>query len=382
MEFANGEFQINTADGLYAFANFVNNTTSTTETAKSSDVKILDGTTQTTMAAFETSNGSIARQSASATLTANIDLSTTTLSNAAWTPIGTNVGTQYQGTFDGAGYYVSNITSVTSGMVSGSSHYDSDYYSIQGFFGILQGATVKNLGVKGVIMGSAYVGGIAGMAYDSAVIYNCYNECEIICRADASYGYGYCTGGIVGFIGYLSSWGGIYEGEDDSSYSYKNAAATNVTIENCYNVGNVTGLEVGGIVGTTITYAQFNIKNCYSYATLADNNSSPLSSTHSGRIGGIVGSVQATVSSLGRTRNILYCYYRDDTTALVGDYASGYATSDDTVNYTGSESMTAASMTELAFATTLNNNITTIQSSNNLASWTSSSSTPVLVYND
>lgn len=81
-------------------------------------------------------------------LTNNIDLE-----GAAWTPIGqTATGIQFQGTFDGNGYTISNLNVAAS----------SDATDGHGLFGWLYG-DVKNLTIDGAtINGHHYVGVIAG----------------------------------------------------------------------------------------------------------------------------------------------------------------------------------------------------------------------------
>lgn len=153
-----------------------------------------------------------------------------------WVPIGTiyDYGSVngFEGTFDGqshtvSGVYVSKekciIEETEKGIVS------------FGLFGVVDGGTVKNLGVtdsyiRGVYYTHTYngLGGIAGTLAENAIISNCFFNGVILPATTAEYSYGPSgTGGIVGH-----SYGG--------------------TITACYNLGIVGdfGLQnIGGIVG-------------------------------------------------------------------------------------------------------------------------------------
>ena len=90
-----------------------------------------------------------------------------------------NVQSKYSGTFDGAGYTISNF-----GIESSNNN--------QGLFGYCSQATIKNLNVNGIkIVGAAYVGGIVGYA-DNSIIENCTNNTEVCANGNQS-------GGIVGY---------------------------------------------------------------------------------------------------------------------------------------------------------------------------------------
>ena len=90
-----------------------------------------------------------------AKLTEDIDLK-----GEAWTPIAPNSGyvtEAYAGVFDGDGHTISGL-SVNATATN------------QGLFGVINGATVKNLTVKGSVVSSkAYVGGIVGKVQQGTV---------------------------------------------------------------------------------------------------------------------------------------------------------------------------------------------------------------------
>ncbi|MBR4521574.1 MAG: hypothetical protein IKO58_00290 [Prevotella sp.] len=148
---------------------------------------------------------------ANATLTADADLSA-----AKYTPAGTPEN-KYIGTFDGQGH------AVTLALNNPETNY-------QGLFGVAtDGATIKNVVVKGSVAGKNYVGGIVGGSNGSTddktlSIINCGNEATI--TATEANG--------AGIIGVNMS------------------GAAHFFISNCYNVGNVTSVrESGAITGWT-----------------------------------------------------------------------------------------------------------------------------------
>lgn len=206
------------------------------------------------------------------------------LAGEEWTPIGegtvSNAGVigegvvPYTGVFDGKGHTVDNFT--INVPATGASGYAA------GLFGILSGATVKNvvIGSKVVIEGKSeaitFLGGVAGFALNSTVE-GCTNKGKVSVTA-AKDAIRECVGGIVG---------GMYTGEGDGYASY---------IKNCVNEGTVTsknsvntnnggnGLSVAGIAGFTdgknFTYIQF----CTNKAAI---------SAEATRLAGIVASANA-----------------------------------------------------------------------------------------
>ena len=146
-----------------------------------------------------------------AVLTADVDMSA-----AKYVPAG-NPESKYVGTFDGQGH------SVTLALNNPETNY-------QGLFGVAtDGATIKNIVVKGSVTGKNYVGGIVGGSNSGTdgkklSIINCGNEATI--TSNEANG--------AGIIGVNMS---------GQSHFY---------ILNCYNVGNVTSVrESGAITGWT-----------------------------------------------------------------------------------------------------------------------------------
>ena len=158
-------------------------------------------------------------------LTENLNMTGIPLS-----PIG-NYTNKFEGTFDGNGKTISNLTITPSGS----------HIGLFGYIGT--SGTVRNLGlIDPNINGPSYVGGIAG--YNSGTISNCYN-----------------TGGISGssYVGGIA--GGNNSGTITNCYNTGDISATNNyaggiagynsgTISNCYNTGGISGSSsVGGITG-------------------------------------------------------------------------------------------------------------------------------------
>ena len=179
----------------------------------------------------------------------------------SWTPI------NFNGTFDGNGYEISNLTinNTTGGNI--------------GLFGTV-GGTIKNLGVKNVniIVNSsnyASVGAIAGQATD---IQNCYvtgvGAVKVTCSNKTSTSY---VGGLVGSVNNISySYANInIEANDtrtsgvDNSYTSHIAALAGYLYYNakyCYATGNInisaanTNNVKVGLVGYTFSAG---ISHCY-----------------------------------------------------------------------------------------------------------------------
>ncbi|MGM9650914.1 MAG: InlB B-repeat-containing protein, partial [Faecousia sp.] len=231
---------------------------------------------------------------ANAVLANDIDLG-----GEIWSPMGYSYSYYFAGTFDGMGHAIRGL------YCDG-----SDY---QGLFGYSKG-TIRNLTIYGEVKGkSSYTGGI--VAYqNSGSVSNCgsyaavssnYNGGEVGGIA----GYAYATsftscfnagtltgakqqGGIAGVAYGTSSFTDCYNvgtmvagenvTESSSSYAYSagvlgytNDYAT-VTMENCYNAGNVDSgyTRIGALVGqagssTKIlnSYYLDNVNKAYAYGT-------------------------------------------------------------------------------------------------------------------
>jgi hypothetical protein len=137
-----------------------------------------------------------------------------------WVPVGTRK-TPFKGTFDGQGHVVSGLYIHTG---------TEGFY--QGLFGVVEGATIRNLGIEASYI-KAYenVGAVAGYICRWSLISGCYNTGVVTGERNT-------VGGIVGY-----------------------SEGTN-TIINCYNAGRVTGKRcTGGITGSFQNGSLYNCCN-------------------------------------------------------------------------------------------------------------------------
>ena len=258
---AEGCYQVADAFQLFWFAGLVNGT-------------LTDGTEQNT--------------SASAVLTADIDLSGET-----WTPIGSE-STPYTGTFDGQGYTISGMTienaesysglfgnvtgTVKNFTVTGSITITGDktVAKVGGAVGSLGTASVGGT-VSGVTSGvnitvsagNDHIGGVVGSMPEnsSPTVESCLYMGNITVTVEA--------GSVAGVVGYIrtgtiqncANWGGISintggNGSVGGILGYCNNG--NIYIRNCYNSGSIAAegtANVGAIVGQNKS-TQATVSNC------------------------------------------------------------------------------------------------------------------------
>lgn len=238
------------------------------------------------------------------------------LKGIAWTPIGNcsrsqTTGAAFRGTFDGNNKVISNLNCAL----------DADDFGA-GLFGLLDGATVKNVTIdSGEISNNVdCAGAICGVMVGESVIENCKNTGAKIVGASAA-------GGIVGRA---------YSKSNDTIKGCTNSAQVSGSqkvggivaiasnggthnIENCQNSGSVSGGKdgVGGIVGHTGGNQPTTVKNCTNTGTVGiatdlyaagivgfsiaascnienSNNEGTVAAINAGGIFGCVGSTQAT----------------------------------------------------------------------------------------
>lgn len=194
-------------------------------------------------------NGQI---TAHAKLVNDIDLAYASASS--WIPV--SKSNAFAGTFDGNGHCIKNLYS---------SFYQGGYV---GLFGYVNGATIKNLTVEGVIESSCqHQGMIAGQSV-GANFYNCVAKGRINTSGSADY-----VGGITGWVTRNSPSIPVVR----SCASYVDIVSTgtfaggiigksnhSIIMEACANYGNVTGkINVGGLMGYTDPQSDSHITNCY-----------------------------------------------------------------------------------------------------------------------
>ena len=195
--------------------------------------------------------------------------------NGEWSPIGnvTYPADGFAGTFDGNGHTISGL-SINSTA------------SNQGLFGLINGATIKNLQVEGNVTSSgSYVGGIVGKV-QSGTIENCSFRGSVT-SSKSSAGY---AGGIAGGTQNPSAITGCANFGTISGYAGGIAGYGKVSIENCYNTGEIKGTtRAGGIIGQFNGTAGTNtVENSYSIGSITLSSDSY---AYSGGISGYTGTI-------------------------------------------------------------------------------------------
>ena len=167
-------------------------------------------------------------------------------SDTSWTPIGNIIDEEdldsfaYTGTFDGNGNTISGL------------YIDDSTANYQGLFGYVgTGGKVQNLSVSGKVSGNNYVGGIAGQNRGSV------EDCDFTGSVSGNSP----VGGVVGLNSGYSTVENCYNiGEVSGNISGGVVGWNSGSVTNCYNIGNVSGnIYVGGVVG----YNGDSVTNCY-----------------------------------------------------------------------------------------------------------------------
>ncbi|MFI3322173.1 MAG: hypothetical protein R3Y50_06570 [Rikenellaceae bacterium] len=156
---------------------------------------------------------------------------------------------RFKGTFDGGGYEISGL------------YINKSDVNNQGLFGVIDGATIKNLGVSGIITGNKFTGAIAGEIYNSKVI-GCYNKATITGSGD--------VGGLVGCMYSGSRITGCYNvgdvdnlADDTVSGGIAGAAVYTCYITACYSTGKISATSgAGGILGKDYQ-STTTVSSCY-----------------------------------------------------------------------------------------------------------------------
>lgn len=252
-----------------------------------------------------------------AKLTTDIDLK-----NEEWTPFNPasgKVGEAYAGVFDGAGHTIKGL------QINSTA-------SNQGLFGVINGATVKNLNVEGSVASSNnYVGGIVGKV-QQGTIENCSFRGTVTTTKSGGY-----AGGITGYAG--------------------NTASQPATITGCVNTDRITGGVAGGIVGYAV-YTE--IESCYNTGAIngtsraggiAGQLQNNCTATHCYNIGTVSGSTTAggICDFLYSSSKLSDCYSKDvisgagggtvedcgalgDASALLGNLGGAFAADSNNIN--------------------------------------------------
>ena len=180
------------------------------------------------------------------------------------TSINDETNTPFMGTFDGNNHEINGLRIVSSEKG-------------KGLFGLVKGATIKNLGIgnDSTIKVNLVSGSIVGYANEGTTIENCYNNATILESTENSQQ----LGGIAGQLTSSSNITNCFNLANISGGSNLGGIAgmSSGNIDSCYNTGVLTGEErgVGGIAGMS----SGNIDSCYNTGVLTGEE----------RVGGIAG---------------------------------------------------------------------------------------------
>mgnify|MGYP004603499731 CR=1 FL=1 len=148
-----------------------------------------------------------------------------------WLSIGAKSKGKFQGTFDGKGHTISNFTSLSNGFFVNE---QSACYG-NGFFGNLDGATIKNVTFDSAVVRCVTAGNVFGVAvaysYGNSVLENI-----SVTNSDIK-GFGK-VGGILGMAA------------DKKQTTIKDCSVSDTTIDAHYDAGGIAGLVQGTIVST------------------------------------------------------------------------------------------------------------------------------------
>ncbi|WP_418186373.1 MBG domain-containing protein [Aliarcobacter lanthieri] len=207
-----------------------------------------------------------------------------------WTAIGDSSST-FSGRFDGLGHTISNLK-INKGTLDN-----------QGLFGFVDGATIRNIGLKDVnIQGKDRVGGLVGVvAMGNAVIENSYVTGVVKGNND--------VGGLVG----RSNAGTI-------TNSYSTATVTANVLGGNENIGGLVGHNYGGMINNS--YATGNVTGKNKVGGLVGYNNSGVAINNSYSSGTVNGatSVGGLVGSSGGT---ILNSYATGTVSGTGDFVGG-----------------------------------------------------------
>lgn len=256
--------------------------------------------------------------------TANIDMKTI----ANWTPIGASSTTYFAGIYNGDGYTIANLTINNSSNYQGLFGYCSGISSAisnirllnvnvtagsyVGALSAVAPATISNISISGTVSGSSYVGGLVGSVANSSIISECFNLANVTGNSAPSGGlvgqnssalniYDCYNRGNVTNLGTIS--GGIV------GYSYNT-----MSIYRSYNTGAITASSsgyAGGLVGHAQGNNYANLYNCYNLGTVSGTNVGGLSGSYGTNSScyydsscGATYGIRSSSSTTGKTSNL------------------------------------------------------------------------------
>lgn len=222
-------------------------------------------------------------------LMADIDLGDWLNDNSpseGWQPIGVE-SARFKGIFDGDGHTISNVSIKRAGTDN------------VGFFGYTDGATIKNLTIKGDITGQNSVGGVVGTGLNTTI-----TGVHYVGKVTGTENVGGLTGWLTSFstltdcslqgdVKGSKDIGGIVGGTTDLRNTHSNLqcnGTVTATGDNCGGIfGSLAGIDielkecttnatiqghdyVGGIIGYAESLPFRSIEKCNSIITLLGNN--------------------------------------------------------------------------------------------------------------
>ncbi len=199
----------------------------------------------------------------------------------------------FAGTFDGGNHKIYNLALATSTEVLDEESGQMQTVALhqQGLFGVIMGATIKNIGIESGdirLTNSNRSAALVGAGRCGFLIENCYNKADV--TIDTNYKAVY-VGALIGQV--IDPWNNGNNMEQTTNGVYKQK-----TIQNCYNTGDLTvtlnqtdganEFRIGSIVGQYVGGAP-EMLNVYSVCTVSVTSNSVASSKTNHRIGGITG---------------------------------------------------------------------------------------------
>ena len=244
-----------------------------------------------------------------------------TVTDDTYTPIG-DYTNRFKGTFDGNGKTITvDITYVNTDIAKINSVADAAYV---GLFGCVEGATIKNLTVKGTMdvkTSSSGIGAIIGGTFGNNTVENVVSAVDstinvVASTNEAAASTKNITAHIGGIIGMVRPTGTTAEkvtltdvsnkGDINITNEVDTATAVNTSNDSTF-CGNAQG-GIGGIVGFGGEYVTIELTRCVNYGDIEIDVARQ-------NIAGILGS-QAYTSTAGKGLVMSYCANHGDLTRV------------------------------------------------------------------
>ena len=199
----------------------------------------------------------------------------------------------FAGTFDGGNHKIYNLALADSTEVVDEESGQTQTVALhqQGLFGVIMGATIKNIGIESgdiQLVNSNRSAALVGAGRCGFLIENCYNKADVTIDTNFKAVY---VGALVGQV--IDPWNNKHNTEQNTIGIYKQKR-----IQDCYNTGNLTvtlnqtdganEFRIGSITGQYVGGSP-ELINVYSICTVDITSNSVASSKTNHRIGGITG---------------------------------------------------------------------------------------------